>query len=302
MVPELAGRSHLEQITSLTRNILSEVALDSIDLIAATSGPGLVGSLLVGVQYARGISFAQEVPFRGIHHIEAHIWSAEIESGELPLPHLALVVSGGHTLLVLVRGIRDYRILGETQDDAMGEAYDKAGKLMGFGYPAGAAVDKSASQGTAGRFALTVPMRGEGSDFSFSGLKTALLYKFRTIDAAQSETAIPDLLASFQYAAVESVIHKIENCLREHSVCAMTASGGAAANSLLNFRLNETANAHGIPFRSPTLKLCSDNAAMIGYLACKLESAGIIDEISHVVRPRWPISQLTARTSRITTG
>ncbi|RPH92043.1 tRNA (adenosine(37)-N6)-threonylcarbamoyltransferase complex transferase subunit TsaD, partial [candidate division KSB1 bacterium] len=183
VVPELAGRSHLELIDGLANEALHEadIRLSDLDFIAATIGPGLIGSLLVGANYARGLAISLNKPFRGIHHLEAHLWSAELSHGNLPLPFLVLLASGGHTMLISVEGVRRYRVLGSTLDDALGEAYDKIGKLMGLSFPAGADVDRLASQGDGHRFTFPLAMQDDTFNFSFSGLKTSVVYKLRDL-------------------------------------------------------------------------------------------------------------------------
>ncbi len=295
VVPELAGRSHLELLDRLTANALQEasIVLADIDIVAATVGPGLVGSLLVGSNYARGLSLALQKPFCPVHHLEAHLWSAELDRRELPLPFLVLLVSGGHTMLVLVEGLRAYCVLGSTLDDALGEAYDKVGKLVGLGFPAGAAVDKLASSGNPLAFPLTSPMADASLDFSFSGLKTAVLYAMRGRTAA--DLSHSDLLASFQEAALKSVTGKVERALAATSAQAVVAAGGVAANSRLRELLAGVAAEHNISHYFPSMKYCMDNAAMIGYLAWKLASAGIHD-LDAPVRPRWPLDALAKET------
>jgi N6-L-threonylcarbamoyladenine synthase len=208
VVPELAGRSHLELVDGLCKEALeiASVKLENIDLVAATSGPGLVGSLLIGLHYGQGIALGRGIPFRQIHHMEAHLYSSEIESGPMPLPFLVLLVSGGHTLLVLVRGLREYEILGSTLDDAIGEAYDKVGKLVGLSFPAGADVDRIAAEGNPRAFTFPVSMQDSTLNFSYSGLKTAFRYQTQKMSPAEIERQQADLLASFQQAALQSTI------------------------------------------------------------------------------------------------
>ena len=293
VVPELAGRSHLQLMDELTAEALrdSEISAAQLDCVCSTVGPGLVGSLLVGSNYARGLAFSLDKPFRSIHHLEAHLWSAEIESGELPTPFLVLLVSGGHTLIVLVAGLRAYVILGETLDDALGEAYDKVGKLLGLGFPAGAEVDRLAKSGDPTAFPFTPPLSDDSLNFSFSGLKTAVLYALRDIKNEEILHTTPDLLASFQDAALRSVIAKIRRAIEITSPRALVTAGGVAANSRLRTLLNHECKEYGIACHFPPIRYCMDNAAMIGYLAWKLEIAGIHDDVSPV-RPRWPLGAL----------
>ncbi len=295
VVPELAGRSHLELLSRLTRQALAgtELKFSSLNAVAATSGPGLVGSLLVGVNFARGLAVAIQKPFRSVHHIEAHLWSAEIEHGEVPLPFLGLLVSGGHTLLVLVNSIRQYDVIGETHDDALGEAYDKVGKLSGFEFPAGAEVDKKASTGDAKAMPLPVPMGDQSLDFSFSGLKTAFLLRYQELVHQNRLSQLPDLLAAFQHSAVTSVVSKTASAILRYSPRALVAAGGAAANSLLREKLSTLAKSSQIPFLTPSIRYCMDNAGMIGYVAWKLDQSGTQVQFENQVYPRWPLVSLS---------
>ncbi len=300
VVPELAGRSHLELVDLLTAEALGAagVTLAELDFVASTVGPGLVGSLLVGASYARGLAIALGKPFRAMHHVEAHLWSAELTVGPLPLPFLVLLVSGGHTLLVRVDGLRQYHILGTTLDDALGEAYDKVGKLVGLSFPAGAEVDRLAAQGNSKAFRFPVSLPDDPFNFSFSGLKTAVLYRLRSLDGATIPQVLPDLLASFQEAALESVMLKVRHAVEATQPRALIAAGGVAANSALRTKLKKLAAESGITAYFPALQYCGDNAAMIGYLAGKLEQAGIAADADAVVSPRWSLAALTAEESR----
>ena len=300
VVPELAGRSHLELIDRLCKEALSDAKIDltDIDLAAATSGPGLVGSLLIGLHYGQGIAQGRNIPFRQIHHMEAHLYSSEIESGPMPLPFLVLLVSGGHTLLVLVRGLRDYEILGSTLDDAIGEAYDKVGKLVGLSFPAGADVDRLAKSGDRFAFPFPVSKQDASLDFSYSGLKTAFRYQTQKMTPQEIEERRSDLLASFQQAALTSTRSKIDAAVKRVAPCALVAAGGVSANSVLRQAMIDTAEKAGIPCFVPALRYCADNAAMIGYLAWKLEHEGVEDTHEIRVRPRWSITELNREAAR----
>jgi N6-L-threonylcarbamoyladenine synthase len=293
VVPELAGRSHLELVDPLTQSALesAEVHVQDIDLFASTVGPGLIGALLVGANYARGLAAALATPFRGINHVEAHLWSGELEGEPIPTPFLVLLVSGGHSLLIEVNGLRDYRVLGSTLDDALGEAYDKVGKLVGLKFPAGAEVDRIAAQGNSKSFPFSTPLSDASFNFSFSGLKTAFLYKLRSMAESEIPAATPDLLASFQEAALNSVIAKMRRAIQEVHPRALVVAGGVAANSSLRSKVMRLGDEYGVPCRFPALKFCGDNAAMIAYLAFKLESAGIADTETFV-RPQWSLDSL----------
>lgn len=295
VVPELAGRSHVELIDPLLKETLSQTQLDfqSVDLIAATVGPGLIGSLLVGSGYARGLARALDRPFLGIHHLEAHLWSAEIDRPEIPRPFLVFLASGGHTMLVLVKHLRYYEVIGSTRDDALGEAYDKVGKLLGLPYPAGAEIDRLAKTGNTSAFEFPRAMAGQGYDFSFSGLKTAVLYQLKKMNSSQISDTLPDILASFQEAALGSVLDKIRQAIQTYQPRALVAAGGVAANSRLRELLTAAAENRGIPCFLPTPEVCGDNAAMIGYLAWKLNQAGLARAADDAVRPRWPLEILS---------
>jgi N6-L-threonylcarbamoyladenine synthase len=293
VVPEIAGRTHLELISGFARQVLDESKMTvwGLDVIAATCGPGLVGSLLVGLNFGRGLALSLNKPFRAIHHVEAHMWSSEMTSGALPLPFLALIVSGGHSQLVLVEDLRRYTILGSTLDDALGEAYDKVGKLVGLQFPAGAAVDRLAANGDATRFSFPISMQDESLDFSFSGLKTAFLYALNREDGANQDRT-NDMLAAFQSAALNSVMNKVERAALRVQPRALVAAGGVAANSRLRLMMTALADQLGIICRFPQSMHCGDNAAMIGYLAEKLESREI-ENPSFAVRPRWSLEELS---------
>lgn len=294
VVPELAGRSHLELLSELAEQAMEQASITprELDGIAVTRGPGLVGSLLVGLNFARGLAHGWGLPFQTIHHIEAHLWSPEIEHSELPLPFLCLLVSGGHTQLVHVTGVRQYQIIGQTLDDAVGEAYDKVGKMLGLTFPAGADMDKLAKNGDASAFPLPTPLNDSSCDFSFSGLKTAVLYRMRDRASGPAVRA-DDIAASFQQAAVGALIAKCEHALALVPAAALACAGGVAANSLLRSRLEDLAAARGIPCLTAKIKYCADNAAMIGYLACKLRAAGVFENDDRVL-PRWPLTDLAS--------
>lgn len=294
VVPELAGRSHLElqDVNVTTALSRAEFSLRDLDYVAATSGPGLIGSLLVGHSYATALSGTLGIPLISTHHMEAHLWSVEIDREPLQLPFLVLLVSGGHSMLVIVRGFRDYEIIGSTRDDALGEAYDKVGKLLGLGFPAGAAIDREAQAGDPRAIAFPISMRDGSFDFSFSGLKTAVAYKLRDEPQWAREGKRADLLASFQAAAMQSILEKVLRAAKMHNVRAIAAAGGVAANSALRKGLGEIATQLGIELAVPAMKYCADNAAMIGFAAWKQITAGI-PAAALAVRPRWPLTDLS---------
>ena len=279
VVPELASRHHVENIVPVIRQALEEAGqeLSGLDAIAVTQGPGLVGALLVGVQVAKGLAFAQGKPLVPVHHIAGHIEAPFLAHGDIPLPALALVVSGGHTSLYEVPARGEYRLVGRTRDDAAGEAFDKVAKLLGLGYPGGPLVDRLSRGANDGAVEFAVAKMSDGRpDFSFSGLKTAVLYHVKregipkVVDAENVSMEVRDLLASFQRAVVTALLRGLTRAAKEHRPRSLLLTGGVAANSLLRAEAARTAAALGLPFFVPPMDLTTDNAAMIGaagYLA-----------------------------------
>ena len=267
VVPELASRAHLELLPRLVARCLSEaqVAAGELTGIAVTRAPGLVGSLVVGVAFARAYGAALGIPVVGVNHIEAHLHAATLEHGASPLPAVALVVSGGHTELVEVRGFGRYRWLGSTRDDAAGEAYDKVAKLLGLGFPGGPVLDRLAGRGNRAAFAFPRPMLDRADlDFSFSGLKTAVaLAVGRLGPPPHAETLLADLAASFQAAVVDTLAGKTLRAVDQVGARALGVGGGVAANRELRARLAAGCAERSIPLRLPSSRLCADNAAMI---------------------------------------
>ncbi len=266
VVPELASRRHLEQLGPVIDEALEAagIALRDIDGVAVTCGPGLVGALTVGVAHAKALAFAGDRPLIGVNHLEGHIYANVLEHPDLPLPALGLIVSGAHTDLVVMVDHGRYELLGRTRDDAAGEAFDKAARALGLGYPGGPAIDRAAQSGSADRVTLPRPFPDETSyDFSFSGLKTAVL---RTV-AKRSNTAGPawvaDVAAAFQDTLVEVLVAKTIRAAGTLGVSAVLLAGGVAANSALRARMEGAASSLGIPLYLPPLSLCTDNAGMI---------------------------------------
>jgi N6-L-threonylcarbamoyladenine synthase len=285
VVPELASREHLKNLMPIIREALSaaSVTLDDIDLIAVTYTPGLIGALLVGVSAAKAIAYARNIPFIGVHHGEGHILAAHLEYPNIGYPYIALLVSGGHTALYHVKGLGEYRMLGQTRDDAAGEAYDKVSKLLGLEYPGGPVLDKLAHEGKPD--AVKFP-RGhlDGYDFSFSGLKTAVrnhIALFTSKDKGIDQGLnIKDIAASFQAAVVDTLVMKTIQAATETGVNAIVVAGGVAANSLLRSRMKDEAGKRGISLFLPGMGLCIDNAAMIalaGYLHFKRGETSRLD-------------------------
>ena len=279
VVPELASRAHLELLPRLVARALDEAGTAASDLtgIAVTRAPGLVGSLVVGVAFARAYGAALGIPVVGVNHIEAHLHAATLEHGPAPLPAVVLVVSGGHTELVEVRGFGRYRWLGSTRDDAAGEAYDKVAKLLGLGFPGGPAIERLAAAGERTAFAFPRPMLDRADlDLSFSGLKTAVALAVEPLGPPPHPAALlADLAASFQAAVVDTLVGKTLRAVDLVRARALGVGGGVAANRELRARLGAGCEERGIPLRVPSPRLCADNAAMIALVgAWRLEQGG----------------------------
>lgn len=275
VVPEIASRKHLEAINPLIDKALSEAGLtyDDIDLIAVTKGPGLIGSLLVGISAAKGLSLSTNTPMIGTNHMQGHICANYLSNKDLKPPFISLVVSGGHTYLVKVNDYTDYEIVGQTRDDAIGESYDKVARSIGLGYPGGPKIDKLAKEGNKDAIDFPRIMLEKGSyDFSFSGLKTAVLNYINQKKQKNEEINKADLAASFQEAAIDVLVEKSMRLIDETGLKTLAVSGGVAANSRLKERLKEECEKRGVNFYNPEIILCTDNAAMIamaGYLNYK---------------------------------
>lgn len=279
VVPEVASREHLKTIVPIYRQALDEAgaSLDDIGLIAATMGPGLVGPLLVGLSFAKGLAFSKGLPFIPVNHLEGHLVANLLAHPELNQHHLTLVVSGGHTMLVEVSGVGEYVILGKTRDDAAGEAFDKVAKILGLGYPGGAALDKLAQQGDPEYIRFPRAVRSEEYQFSYSGLKTAVALYVQSLKADELDEHRADIAASFQAAAVDVLIEKTVSAAVNRQIAHVTISGGVAANSRLREMLGDRLSRIGKRFFSPPMSLCTDNAAMIaaaGYLRYTKSGAG----------------------------
>lgn len=305
VVPEVASRHHLQNVIPTLEEALARSGkdLDAIDAIAVTRGPGLVGALLVAVQVAKAIAFARDLPLCGVHHLEGHLLAPFLldpeGTGPPPFPHLGLLVSGGHTSLILVRDFGRYQVLGSTRDDAAGEAFDKVGKMLGLGYPAGPVIDRLAETGDPAAITLPRAMRGPkgGLDFSFSGLKTALAnhLKEHALPHPQGQ-ALADLCASFQAAIIEQLVRKTRMALSsslapEDRPGAVVLSGGVACNRGLRVALRALADELGVSFHVAPPRWCTDNAAMIacaGYHHLRLRPAEAADLTLNAVAT-WPL-------------
>ncbi len=294
VVPELASREHLKNLMPVIREALlsASVTLRDINLIAVTYTPGLIGALLVGVSAAKAIAYARGIPFIGVHHGEGHILAAHIEYPGIGYPYIALLVSGGHTAIYHVMGLGEYRLLGQTRDDAAGEAYDKVAKLLGLEYPGGPVLDRLAREGDPGT--VKFPRgRLEGYDFSFSGLKTAVrnhVALFRTKDKGLDPGLnIRDIAASFQAAVVDTLVSKTMQAAIGTGVDKIVVAGGVAANSLLRKRMKEESEKHGIALYLPAIGLCIDNAAMIALAGYLRHQRGEISSLDLNPRPSMPL-------------
>jgi N6-L-threonylcarbamoyladenine synthase len=261
VVPEIASRAHVELLTPVVAQALIEAGLDDghVDAVAATTGPGLIGALLVGVSAAKALALVWDVPFVAVNHLEAHLYAAFLEEPQLELPMVVLLVSGGHTMLVLMEGHGRYRLLGSTIDDAAGEAFDKVARYLGLGYPGGPAIDRVAMEGDPHAISFPRAIMDDGLDFSFSGLKTAVVNHVRK----NPEVATPDVAASFQEAVVDVLITKARRAAAEHGAKGLCLAGGVAANSQLRERALDACMADGLHPFLPSRSMCTDNAAMV---------------------------------------
>src|SRR5229473_4621652 len=290
VVPEIAARAHLERIDGLLADALAEAKLQlgELDGIAATGGPGLIGGVMVGVMTAKALAFAHDKPLLAVNHLEGHALSVRL-SEDVAFPYLLLLVSGGHCQLLTVQGPGDYRQLGTTIDDAVGECFDKTAKLLGLGFPGGPVVERMAKDGDPQRFALPRPMwRKPGCDFSFSGLKTAVRQTVEKLDP-NDRTAIADLCASFQRTVGDVLADRCANALTSASSPTLVVAGGVAANLYLRGRLVEVANGRGARLVAPPIKLCTDNGAMIAWAGIERLRLGRTDALDFKPRPRWPL-------------
>ncbi|MNK24564.1 tRNA N6-adenosine threonylcarbamoyltransferase [compost metagenome] len=295
VVPELASRDHVRKLLPLIRQTLAEAGMDvaDIDGVAYTAGPGLVGALLVGAGVARSLAWALDVPAVGVHHMEGHLLAPLMEDDPPQAPFVALLVSGGHTQLVAVDRIGQYRLLGETLDDAAGEAFDKTAKLMGLPYPGGPQLAALAERGTPGKYTFTRPMTDRpGLDFSFSGLKTQVLLAWR--DSDQSEQTRADIARGFEEAVVETLAIKCERALDAAGTDVIVVAGGVGANKRLRAKLQQMAARRGGRACFPRPALCTDNGAMIAFAGALRLEAGQHTPPQVQVTPRWDMATLPA--------
>lgn len=293
VVPEIASRDHVRKLLPLINQCLEKAGLKrkDIDAVAYTAGPGLIGALLVGTATGQGIAMALGVPALAVHHMEGHLLAPMLEVDQPSLPFVALLVSGGHTMLVEVRAIGEYRILGETLDDSAGEAFDKTAKLLGLGYPGGPALARLAEHGDAGRFAFPRPMTDRpGLDFSFSGLKTHTRNLWLNGDKDKDTQA--DIAAGFQQAVVDTLLIKCRRAMQQTRAQQLVIAGGVGANLSLRQTLQQAGKKYGWKVSYPRLEFCTDNGAMIAFAGCQRLVAG--QHTGPVLKAfaRWPLDQL----------
>jgi N6-L-threonylcarbamoyladenine synthase len=293
VVPELASRDHVRRLLPLVRSALAKADTEPKDLdgVAYTAGPGLIGALLTGAALARSLAYAWDVPAIGVHHLEGHLLAPLLEPEPPPFPHVALLVSGGHTMLIEVQSIGRYQLLGETRDDAAGEAFDKTAKLLGLPYPGGPELARLADAGTASSFAFPRPMLDRaGLEFSFSGLKTAVLQAVRGRE--MSEALKADVAHGVQQAIVETLVAKALRALEQTGLDALVVSGGVSANRSLRARLTDAVGRRGGRVYYPRIEFCTDNAAMIAVAGLARLASGQHDGLAIEARAQWPLESL----------
>ncbi len=295
VVPEIAARAHVEHLDHLIAAVMADagIGFEALDGIAATAGPGLIGGVMVGLTTGKAIAAVQDVPLIAVNHLEAHALSVRL-TDEVPFPYLVLLVSGGHTQLVIVEDVGAYRRLGTTIDDAAGEAFDKTAKLLGLGYPGGPAIEEAAALGAESRFDLPRPLRGRaGCDFSFSGLKTAVR---RIVEdwGEGAQAAVNDLAAAFQTAVGDVLCDRSANAFdivrdRHGEATRFVVAGGVAANGYLRGRLKALAAEHGFSLIAPPPELCTDNGIMVAWAGIERLGQGLTDGLDAPPRARWPL-------------
>lgn len=294
VVPELAARDHLRKVLPVLKKIIHDLKLDTpqgLDGIAYTAGPGLIGALMVGASIGRAMGWALGVPTIGVHHMEGHMLAPMLEPDPPQFPFVALLVSGGHTLLVEVKAIGSYSILGESLDDAAGEAFDKTAKLLGLGYPGGPLLARLAEQGNKERYKFPRPMTDRpGLDFSFSGLKTFALNTW--LNSEQDAQAKADIAWAFQAAVIDTLVIKCRRALQQTGLTRLVVAGGVSANQLLRQQLAQLVEKLGIEVHFPQPAFCVDNAAMIAYAGCQRLLNGQQDDLGIKAVARWPLDTL----------
>jgi len=293
VVPELAGRAHVTTIGPVVRRALDDAGLDprdpAIDGLAVTSGPGLIGSLLVGLSTTKALSLAWGLPYVGVNHLEGHLFAPLLEARDLEWPLMTLLVSGGHSLIVLQRGPGQHEVLGETIDDAAGEAYDKVARWLGLGYPGGPEIDRLAQAGSSDALKLPTSMTGDNYDLSFSGLKTAVV----RATEVHREISLEDVAASFQSALCEQLLRKLRHSLERYEVRGVALAGGVAANSALRAGVAQLAAEFALVCHVPSMAMCTDNAAMIAAAGLYRLSTGAPSHLNLSARPNWHLTDVT---------
>ncbi|TNE74393.1 tRNA (adenosine(37)-N6)-threonylcarbamoyltransferase complex transferase subunit TsaD [bacterium] len=285
VVPELASRAHQQKIWGTVNQAVQEagIALEEIDTIAVTNGPGLMGALLVGLSFAKGLALRLNKPIVGVNHMDAHIYANFIDDPKPEFPFLSLTVSGGHTQLVLIKDYFDHELLGQTRDDAAGEAFDKIGKMLGLPYPAGPVIDRLAKDGDPDAFLFPQSLL-EGYEFSYSGLKTAVLYRLQAVSEVEREQFIKenlnDLCASVSHAITEPLIKKVKKAVREFKLKTVVLAGGVSANNMLRTKMEALAKKERFDFIAPKMAYCTDNAAMIAVTGALKAERGLVDDLS----------------------
>ena len=288
VIPELASRDHCKKIIQIYKHALGSIDPAEIDYVAYTAGPGLLGALLIGENFAQGLALSLNKPLIPVNHLEAHLMAPFLDEEKVEFPFLTLLVSGGHSLIIDVQGLNQYKILGQSRDDAVGEAFDKVAKLIGLGYPGGPEIERVAQDGDPMAFNFPQPMlHSSDYDFSFSGLKTAVLYAVQDIEEINSQVQA-DIAASFQHAATEVLIKKITKALEDTGRESIVLAGGVAANKLLRSKISLLKSKLNVDVLYPPLSHCTDNAAMIAYLGSMKVDEATSSLASHA-KPRWPL-------------
>jgi N6-L-threonylcarbamoyladenine synthase len=293
VVPELASRDHVQKLIPLTKQVMQQAEIKTVDGVAYTAGPGLIGALLVGAAIGRSLAWAWQIPAIGVHHMEGHLLAPMLEQNPPAFPFLALLVSGGHTQLVAVEGVGRYEILGESVDDAAGEAFDKTAKLLGLGYPGGVAIAELAKQGRPNQFKFSRPMTQKaGLDFSFSGLKTNVLVNWQQSNQDQQTKA--DIALEFEQAVVDTLTIKCRRALKQTGLKRLVIAGGVGANQRLRAGLAQLMKEFQGEVFYPRPEFCTDNGAMIAYVGAIRLQAGQSNDFSFQVQPRCSIETLSA--------
>lgn len=295
VVPEIAARNHLVYLNNVIKQALVQacVTLEEIDAIAVTAGPGLIGGVMVGVMAAKAMAAVHEKPFIAVNHLEGHALTARL-THDVPFPYILVLISGGHCQFILAKSLGNYELLGQTIDDAMGEAFDKVAQLLELDYPGGPEIEKLAQYGDADRFSLPRPLQGKsGCDLSFSGLKTAVRQLIESHNL-QSKQDRADIAASFQKTITQTLCNRLKNCLDLYGrgVNNLVVAGGVAANLYLRRRLAEVAMTYQKELIVPPVKLCTDNAAMIAWAGVERLQAGYVSTLDFTPRPRWPLVEI----------